>query len=606
MKSPIKEFALHVLAAGIGWMGSVAALVALVGVGVFAWTYEEDEEEPEKVILTIDLGVGITDRGLEPSMEENLWAGGAESPLALKNVLSALEFAATDEQIAGVYLHGDVGGGWANLKEIRDALGIIREAGKPIYAYYAYYGEGQYYMASQATKIFMPRFSEVNLDGLAAEIMYFAGTFEKVGVEVQVTRVGKYKSAVEPFILEEMSGPNREQMENYLGDLFDVFVAEAAAGRDIKEAKFRRLIEANPMMPTDKAIELGFVDQMAYLDEVYAALTEISGENEEEETFNQVAFTDYVDNYDDDEEEEEEEELDDDEEDTTPSIAVVYAEGSIVDGAGRSEVNGDTVARKIRQARLDENVKALVLRVNSPGGSVSASETILREMRLTADAKPVVVSMGNYAASGGYWISAYADEIFAQPNTVTGSIGVFGMLPNAGGLLDKAGIKVHTVKTGEFADVGSVYRPKTEAELALIQASVDEIYDAFLDRVSEGRSMDREKAAEIAQGRVWSGTDALELGLVDKLGNLEDALASAEARAELEDVDYDIDWPQGSGGNEYMDMLEGLLDEEDGDGPILADLSGIAAPVIAAAREIRLLNDPRGIYVRLPYVMNVR
>lgn len=603
MKSPVKEFALHALATSAGLLGTVTLAVIALGIGVYAYTYEDDEDEPEKVILTVNLGTPITDRGLQPSMEDNLWAGGAEAPLALRDVLKALEHAATDDQVAGVYLYGGVGGGWANLKEIRDALGAVREADKPIYAYYNYYGEAQYYMASQATKIFMPRFSEVSLDGLAAEIMYFAGTFEKVGVEVQVTRVGKYKSAVEPFILEEMSAPNREQMENYLGDIFDVFVAEAAEGRGMKPAQFRKLIDANPMIATDKAIEMGLVDQMAYLDEVYAALTEISGENEDDETFNQIALTDYIDRVDDDEEEDEEANAAEDDEDTTPSIAVIYAEGSIVDGAGRAEVSGDTVARNIRKARLDENVKALVLRVNSPGGSVSASEVILREMRLTADAKPVVVSMGNYAASGGYWISAFADEIFAQPNTVTGSIGVFGMLPNASGLLDKAGIKVHTVKTGEYSDVGSVYRPKTEGELALIQVSVDEIYGAFLDRVAEGRSIDRAKAAEIAQGRVWSGKDALELGLVDKLGNLDDAIAAAEVRAELVGVDYDIDWPSNGDGNDYMKVIEGLLDDDEGDGPLLA---GLPTSILAAARELRTLNDPRGIYVRLPFVLEIR
>ena len=611
MKSPIKEFVLRALAAGVGWLGSVAVVLLTVGICAYAWNYEEEEEEPEKVILTINLGVPITDRGLEPSLEESLQIGGTlDSPLTLRKVLAALEHAAEDDQIAGVYLHGGVEGGWANLKEIRDALGTIRAANKQIYAYYPYYSEGEYYIASQATKIFMPRFSEVSLDGLAAELMYFAGMFEKVGVDVQVTRVGKYKSAVEPLILEEMSEPNREQMQNYLGDLFDVFATEAAEGRGMEVAAFRALIESNPMIPTDKAIELGLADQMAYLDEVYAELTELAGEDEEEETFHQVALVDYIDSYDDEGDEDEDEDEDDvgedgededGEEDQTPSIAVIYAEGSIVDGSGKTEVSGDTVARKIRKARLDEHVKALVLRVNSPGGSVSASEVILREMRLTADAKPVVVSMGNYAASGGYWISAYAHEIVAQPNTITGSIGVFGLLPNAKGLIEKTGIKVHTVKTGKYADIGSVFRPKSEEELALIQESVDEIYDAFLDRVSEGRSMDRAEVANIAQGRVWSGKDALELGLVDKLGDLDDALAAAEVRAGLEGVDYEIDWP-GQKRDKYMEVVEELLADDDG-GPILA---GIPVSLLNAAHELRLLNDPRGLYVRMPFLMELR
>jgi protease-4 len=614
LKSSIKEFALQVVAAGIGWIGSVAVIGLAVGIGAYAWTYEEEVEGPEKVILTINLGVPITDRGLEPSLEASVRAGGAvDSPLALRKVLDALEHAAEDDKIAGVYLHGGVDGGWANLKEIRDAIGTIRAADKQIYAYYPYYSEGEYYIASQATKIFMPRFSEVSLDGLAAEVMYFAGMFEKVGVEVQVTRVGKYKSAVEPLILEEMSEPNREQLENYLGDIFDVFATEAAAGRGMEVAAFRALIEANPMMPTDKAIELGLADQMAYLDEVYAELTELAGEDEDEETFHQVALADYIDSYDDDEEADDEaaddeaaddEAADDeaaDDEDETPSIAVIYAEGSIVDGSGNTEVSGDTVARAIRKARVDEHVKALVLRVNSPGGSVSASEVILREMRLTADAKPVVVSMGNYAASGGYWISAYAHEIVAQPNTITGSIGVFGLLPNASGLMEKAGIKVHTVKTGQYADIGSVFRSKSDDELALIQESVDEIYDAFLERVSEGRSMDRAKVAEIAQGRVWSGKDALELGLVDKLGNLDDALAAAEVRAGLEGVDYEIDWP-GKESNKYMEVVEELLADDD-ESPILA---GIPVSLLNAAHELALLNDPRGVYVRMPFLLEVR
>jgi len=372
----------------------------------------------------------------------------------------------------------------------------------------------------------------------------------------------------------------------------------------MEAAAFRALVDANPMIPTDEAIELGLVDQMAYVDEVYTEPTDMDGEDEDEETFNQIALVDYIDSHDDDEESEEEDleqAFAEDGDDDTPSIAVTYAAGSIVDGHGKTDVTGDTLARRIRKDHLDDDVKALVVRVNSPGGSGWASEVILREMRLTADAKPVVVSMRDRPASGGYWISAYAHEIVAQPNTTTGSIGVVGLLPNAGGLLEKTGIKVHTVKTGEYADIGSVFRSKSDAEMALIQESVDEVYDAFLDRVSEGRSMDRAEVAEIAQGRVWSGTDALELGLVDKPGDLDDALAAAEVRAGLEGVDYDIDWP-GSESNEYMDIFEQIL-EDDEEKPILA---GIPAPLLEAARELRLLNDPRGVYVRMPFLLEVR
>ena len=609
----MKDFLTQAAASGVGLVGAlgVCGLALAAGVGIAVWWNDDEPERPDKQVLTVNLAQPITDRGLQPSLRDSVNPmGDATASIALRDVVEAIEHAATDEHIGAVFLHGGVSGGWAELREIRGALAKVREADKPIHAYYTSYGEGSYYMASLADPIIIPPFSEVGLDGLAAEVMYLAGAFEKLGVEVQVTRVGKYKSAVEPFILKEMSEPNREQLENYLGDLFDVFLADAAASRGIELDAMRQIVATTPISTSQEAVDKGLVDRIAYADEVYDELAELVGrvdpDDEEDEssedyrTFNQIALGDYIELVSEEKDDDDDDEGDDED---RPEIAVVYAEGSIVDGSGRADVHGDSVARRIRVLRHDEDVKAVVLRVNSPGGSAMASEIILRELRLTVAEKPVVVSMGNYAASGGYWISAYATRIFAQPNTVTGSIGVFGMLPNVAGVLDKVGVNVFTVKTGELADVGSMFRPKTEAELALIQRSVDEIYDAFLDRVSEGRKLERSRVAEIAQGRVWSGKDAVELGLVDELGTLDDAIAHAAVAAEVDDEDYEVRYPGGQK-KAYMERLEKLLDDGE-TSPGLARLE-VLGPMIDAARQLETLNDPRGVYARLPFLLEVR
>jgi protease-4 len=429
---------------------------------------------------------------------------------------------------------------------------------------------------------------ELSLDGYAAEVMYYADAFEMLGVEMQVTRVGKYKSAVEPYLLNEMSPANREQIENFLGDISDVMHGDIARARGWTTAEYESILANGGLFTGEAAVDAGLLSGVRNYDEVLTELWAFSGEEGQGDDFPQITFDDYLTR----------QKLDSlDSDPSTPFVAVIYAEGGIVDGESSDAIGGDSVARLIRSARLDEDTAAIVLRVNSPGGSASASEVILREVLLATAVKPVVVSMGDYAASGGYWISAHADYIVAEPNTITGSIGVFGMFPNAQKLMHRFGLKVETVRTGPYADIMSTYRPRTDDELAIIQKWVDSIYDGFLDRVALGRDMPREAVHAIAQGRVWSGKDALELGLVDALGNLNDAIEVAAARAHLEgDYGVKVIEPETS-------TIKAMISEMLAANPLSIPTTQVVSD---AAHALNWVSELHGVQARLPYLIQVR
>lgn len=563
---------------------------------------------PQGAYLVVDLGIAIQDTPVQMEEFDELMGalgGGSGERIQLRKLTRAIEAAAKDTDIAGILLRGGPGsapGGFAPLREVRTALETFKQSGKPVRAYLTYATTREFYVASVANEVTLDPYGGILMPGLASQPMFFARAFEKFGVGVQVTRVGKYKSAVEPFTREDMSPENRAQVQKLLNDIWSDLVAGVESARGLDSGTVQRLADSEGVLRAQAALDAKLVDRIAYWDTELDDLKRATGRTGARETFKQIDVKSYA------------KLVGSDglaasrrggavkvEPGTRAKIGVVYAEGEIVDGDGHDEgvVYGDKVAREIRQLRLDDGVKAIVLRVNSPGGSASASETIQREVRLARERKPVVVSMGHLAASGGYWIATYGDRVFAEPSTITGSIGVFGMFLNFQGLMnDKLGLTFDSVKTGRYADTFSVVRPKTEDELAVFQKMVDWIYDEFTGKVAESRKLDLATVKEIAQGRVWSGTEAVKLGLVDELGGLADAIRHAAETAKLGENFRIVELPRAKPFAEALnEALAGKRHEQARSGAIGALVQRTREQVETLTRY----NDPRGVYARLPF-----
>lgn len=565
--------------------------------------------------LVFNLSTNIQD---SPSQVEGLdefleaFGGGSARALQLREVTRALQAAARDGDIKGLYLTGSVlprgyGSGYAALKEVREAIEAFKASGKPVKAYLTYADTRDFYLASAASELVLDPYGAVLMPGLASQPMFFAGAFEKFGIGVQVTRVGKYKSAVEPYTRKDMSPENRVQIQKLLDDVWANLTVPIEQARKLPAGALQKAVDAKGLIRADDARQLKLVDRVAYVDEVLDDLKATTGRKGSTEPFKQVALKDYaklVSNRGLVAKRQSQAKL---ELGGGGRIAIVYAEGEIVDGNGSEEgyVYGAKTARLLRQIRQDDKVKALVLRVNSPGGSVSASEAIQREVRLIQQKMPVIVSMGTVAASGGYWISTYSDRIFAEPATITGSIGVFGMFLNFQGLAnDKLGLTFDTVKTGKFADAATIIRPKTDDELAIFQSTVDWVYDQFLSKVVESRKLDRKAVEEIAQGRVWSGSEALKLGLVDEIGGLADAIKYAAAKAKLGDDFQVSEYPRKKMFAEaFAEALEGRRREQTSFG---GPVGLLIREVTEQLESLGKFNDPRGLYVRLPFELKLR
>jgi protease-4 len=518
--------------------------------------------------------------------------------MPLHRLIEAIDRASRDGRVEAILLldGGPVLSGWGAQQEVYEALQRFGAAGKSIVAYAADYGMGTYWLAALAEPVVMPSLGIFDFSGLGVELQYFPRAMEKLGVEMQVTRVGRYKSAVEPFLEDGPSEADRQQWMALLGSLQDDMLADIGGARGIDVVTLEGLVQEPGLLSASGALEAGLVDRIASFEDVIEMLQgEVGtgpdeGEYDLSGTFAQVGLRRYL-------EEEDGEE---------PEWADGWAEGPIVDGWAEDALGGDRLAAELRSLRLDPSVEAVVLRIDSPGGSAAASEVILREVQLLREAgTPVVASMGSVAASGGYWIACQADRILAQPTTITGSIGVFGMFPNLAGMLDKVGVSVVAVQTGPHADLMSLARPKTEAELELLQEYVDEIYRGFLTRVAAGRGITEEEVDAIGEGRVWTGRQALELGLVDRFGGLDAAIEEAAVLAELEDYDVYLAVP-------VSDGIEALVDEW---------LAPEDVPVVRLAPELEALRDlgaelglaemlelgrRRGVQARLPYAWRLR
>lgn len=531
----MKVFLAALLAVVAGsFLTALIWIMVLVGI---AGSMESGVGVEENSILKIDMAENITDSpsvnpfsGLSfPSLEMT-------KSLSLYQVLQALDAAREDDRIKGIYLRMS-GMGTASLavvEEMRSAIEEFRQSGKFVVAYDETYSQSRYYLASAADRIYLQKEGEISWMGMSYTIPFFKGLFDKMDVQYEIFRptACRYKSAVEPYFLTKMSDANREQMTEMVNSMWNTMAETVAESRGFESVgKLNELTDALRLSLPEDALANGMVDGLIYEDEMEGVFAELGVERNGDDEFNFITLGEYASQvkpaY---------ETL------TADRIAIVYAEGSIVDGEGSQEgtIFGNTLAAKIAEVRGDEDVKAVVLRVNSPGGSALASDVVWREMKLLQAEKPVVVSMGSYAASGGYYISCPADAIVADRLTLTGSIGVFGAFPVTGGMLEKkAGITFDGVKSNAAADFGQGFllgtiRPTTPLEKRFLMRDVDRIYEGFTGKVSEGRNLPVEQVLEIAGGRVWSGADALGIGLIDSYGGLKDAIAVAADKAGLE------------------------------------------------------------------------
>lgn len=434
------------------------------------------------------------------------------------DILNAIEAAKTDDKIRGIsILNNQSQLGLAQSKAVRDKLEEFKKSGKFVYAYANFFTQGEYYLNSVADQVYLNPMGEVDFKGLSAEILYMKDLQEKTGVKMEVIRHGKYKSAVEPFLTQEMSPENREQMTVLLNSVWSTIVSDIAKSRKLTVVQLNAIANSLGARTPELALANKLVDKVAYEDEYHDAIR-AKLKLDKKEKYDFVSITDYakkaastVEDY-----------------SKNDIIAVIYAQGEIASGEGDINIIGEgSINRSLKEAREDDDVKAIVLRVDSPGGNALTSELIWREIEITKKVKPVVVSMGNYAASGGYYIAANADRIFAEPNTITGSIGVFGMLPNMNQLGKNIGINAEQVKTHDNASGYSVFEPIDENFKGYVLESIERIYATFLKRVADGRKMTTAQVDAIGQGRVWTGVDAHKLGLVDEIGGLDAAIKYA-------------------------------------------------------------------------------
>jgi protease-4 len=436
----------------------------------------------------------------------------------LSDVINAINYAKTDDNIKGISILNTTSNlGIAQMKALRDALEDFKTSKKFIYAYSNVYSQGDYYLSSVANQMYINPVGELELKGLSAEVMYFKDLEDKTGVKMEVIRHGKYKSAVEPFLENKMSDANREQLTVLLNSIWNSIIKDISKSRNVPVEKLNEitngLLARTPQMAKDQKI----IDKVAYEDVYHDDIKKLLKVDADED-YESIKIEDYTENV----------ATSTINLDASDKIAIVYAQGEIASGEGDVNVIGEgSMRRALKEAREDDDVKAIVLRVNSPGGSALTSDLIWRELELTKKVKPIVVSMGDYAASGGYYISCNANKIFAEENTITGSIGVFGMLPNLHQLANKIGLNAEQIKTHENAQGYTAFEPIDDKYKSFATESVEHIYTTFVSRVAAGRKMTTAQVDSIAQGRVWSGSEAIKIGLVDKIGGMDEAIKEA-------------------------------------------------------------------------------
>ena len=588
----MKDFLRFTLATVTGIIISSVVLFFISILVVFSMVSSSESETQvrKNSVMMLDLNGTLTERSQENPldflMKEDYKTYG------LDDILSSIRKAKENEDIKGIYIQAtSLGAGFASLEEIRDALKDFKESGKFIVAYGDTYTQNLYYLSSVADKVLLNPQGMLEWRGLAATPMFFKDLLEKIGVEMQIFKVGTYKSAVEPFISTEMSPANREQVNVYLSSIWGQITSSVAESRNLSVEALNK--EADRMLmfyPAEESVKNGLVDTLIYKNDVRDYLKNMVG-IDKDDNMPVLGIQDMI-----------------NVKKNVPRdksgnvIAVYYAYGEIDGGSSASTdegINSEKVIKDLRKLKDDENVKAVVLRVNSPGGSAYGSEQIWYAVNQLKKEKPVIVSMGDYAASGGYYIACNADTIVAEPTTLTGSIGIFGMMPNAKGLTEKLGVNFDVVKTNPYADFGNLTRPMNDGEKGLMQMYVNKGYELFLTRCSDGRGISMEELDKIAQGRVWTGSTAKELGLVDELGGLDKALEIAIAKAGV-DAYTVMNYPKKEG------FLESLMNTNPGNYIKARMLNGKMNDVYRQFSIIENFDKIDRIQARVPFELNIQ
>jgi protease-4 len=583
-------------------LATLVGLVVFVGLGfvviaglVGIASSSTDKSVAANSVLELKLDKPISERKQSADL---LGTGG--STIGLVGLKDAIRRAKTDDDIKGILLNLElVQGGMASLEEVRDALLDFKKSGKFIVAYHEIASEKSYYLASVANEIYLHPQGTLEFNGLSSEVMFYKRLFDKAGIEPYIFRVGSFKSAVEPFFRENFSDSARYQTVSYLNSLNGHMLSQVAASRQIPAPRLKVISDSMLVHNAKDALRLHLVTKLGYFDQVQDYLRGKLGLAKDKKP-GLVTLGEYQ-NADKDDEKEGKS--------SGNRIAVIYAEGDIVTGKGSDDnIGSDKFAEAIRKARLDNKVKAVVLRINSPGGSSLASDIIYREVLLTKKVKPIIASMSDVAASGGYYIAMACDTIVAHPNSITGSIGVFGVLPNIQPLLaDKLGITVDRVTTGKFSDLPTITRALSPYEKQQMQLEVNEIYADFTSKAALGRHMPVERLRRIASGRVWSGSEGKAIGLVDVLGSYEDALKIAAARAHLSADDYQVQRlpRQKSSVEKFFSRFMGG-DDEDQAAAEARLLQAKLGPLYPAVRQYQQLMQMRGVQARLPYELEIK
>ena len=590
----------------------VSFFLVLVLIGVLIGSLSKKDILPEKAVLEIDLSNQLTDAPRSGSLEVLIREMADSSGTGrhhLREMVESIRRAGQDSRVVGILLRGssqpmDYASGFPVLQEMREALIEFRQTGKPVLAYTDEPNLRDLFLHSAASDALINQAGSVMLPGLYSEPMFFANAMDTWGIGVQTVRIGDFKSAVEPFTRTNLSKEAREASEALLLQIWNGVLAEIATGRGLDVKELHDRLAKNPILEAETAVEWGLYNRTTTLGALKKQLAELGAPDAKKGGYVKISLSEYI-------------------QDgispaglkpvgpAKPSVAVVYAEGPIVDGWGDpDQVGSNRLADHLREAADDENVKAIVLRINSPGGSASASEIIQDELiRVKEAGKPVVVSMGTYAASGGYLIAQSADRIFVNPHTVTGSIGIFGLLLNIGEGASKLGITFDEIKTMPHSDLQGIARPKSDEQIALYQKNISDFYDRWISTIGQYRSIDEERIREIARGRVWSGRDAVELKLADEIGDLYDAIRYAANAANLSG-EYDLlDFPAMKTQEEIVAEALGLPVAV---APVLKvfnlpliqpkRMSAVEAKIRGASKMVRSLNDPLSSYALCPLI----
>ena len=537
-KTTLAVFVALILFSIVSVIVSISMLGAIASMGSAETTLQDNS------VLKINLTGSLTERVNEESLEYLIaQANNQPTPLGLNDLRSSLKKATDSDQIKGVYLNcGSLAASPASAQELRTLLENFKtESGKPIYAYGDNYSQAAYWVASVADTLMLNPQGTIGLVGMATQIPFFHEALDKLGVKMEIFKVGTFKSAVEPYILDEISEPNRLQNEKMLNGIWSEMLADITTSRAISAEKINQFIDNGlAFSEVNDIVALGFADSAMYRNEMTAFLKEQFGEDYKMVTIKQMTTVPSTEKF------------------SINKVAVLYATGEI-DSGSEGEMNSEDIVKELNRLADNDDVKAVVLRVNSPGGSAFGSEQMWFAAKQLRARKPLIVSMSDYAASGGYYMSCIADTIVAQPTTLTGSIGIFGMFPNFAGVADKIGVNFSTVKTNEIADLGNTMRPMTDSERIILQNYINRGYELFISRCAEGRNTSNDEIKLVAEGRVWTGADALSLGLVDALGGLEDAIAIAAEKAGLTDNYAVAEYPA------QKDALTQLLEDLTGE-----------------------------------------